>query len=156
MRASGSTAAFRGLAQFDSESGLDAERAVQTPGADKPFSEKQSGSAGAAPAKVLFGPFCLLPTQFLLREGDTPVPLGSRALEILIALLERRGELVSKQDLMARVWPNVFVEPANLTVHMSALRRALRDGRDGHRFIVNIPGRGYCFVASVDVSGHEN
>jgi DNA-binding winged helix-turn-helix (wHTH) protein len=84
------------------------------------------------------------------------VPLGSRALEILIALLERRGELVSKQDLMARVWPNVFVEPANLTVHMSALRRALRDGRDGHRFIVNIPGRGYRFVASVDVSGHEN
>ena len=49
---------------------------------------------------------------------------------------------------MARVWPNIFVEPANLTVHMSALRRALRDGRDGHRFIVNIPGRGYCFVAS--------
>ena len=66
------------------------------------------------------------------------------------------GELVSKQELMARVWPNVFVEPANLTVHMSALRRALRDGRDGHRFIVNIPGRGYCFVASVEVSGHEN
>jgi len=112
--------------------------------------------AGAAPAKVSFGPFCLLPTQFLLREGDKPVALGSRALQILIALLERRGELVSKQDLMARVWPNIFVEPANLTVHMSALRRALRDGRDGHRFIVNIPGRGYCFVASIDVSGHEN
>jgi DNA-binding winged helix-turn-helix (wHTH) protein len=91
-----------------------------------------------------------------LQEGDKPVPIGSRALEILIALLERRGELVSRQDLMARVWPNVFVEPANLTVHMSALRRALRDGRDGHRFIVNIPGRGYCFVAAIDVSGHEN
>jgi len=144
------------LAQFDPESGLDVERAVQTPGTDKPFSEKQTRSAGTAPAKVLFGPFCLLPTQFLLREGDKPVSLGSRALEILIALLERRGELVSKQDLMARVWPNVFVEPANLTVHMSALRRALRDGRDGHRFIVNIPGRGYCFVASVEVLGHEN
>ena len=156
MRASGSTAAFRGLAQFDPEAGLDVGRAVQTPGADKPFSEKQTGSAGAVPAKVSFGPFCLLPTQFLLREGDKPVSLGSRALEILIALLERRGELVSKQDLMARVWPNVIVEPANLTVHMSALRRALRDGRDGHRFIVNIPGRGYRFVASVDVSGHEN
>lgn len=70
--------------------------------------------------------FRLLPTQFLLREGDKPVPLGSRALEILIALPERRGELVSKQDLMARVWPNVFVESANLSVHMSALRRALR------------------------------
>jgi DNA-binding winged helix-turn-helix (wHTH) protein len=156
MRASGSTAAFGGLVQFDPESGFDERRALQTRDMDKPLIEKRIGSAGAAPAKVSFGPFCLLPTQFLLREGDKPVSLGSRALEILIALLERRGELVSKQELMARVWPNVFVEPANLTVHMSALRRALRDGRDGHRFIVNIPGRGYRFVASVDVSGHEN
>ena len=156
MHASGSTATFGGLAQFDPESGLDVGRAIQTPNADKPFPDKRARSTGAAPAKVSFGPFCLLPTQFLLLEGDRPVSLGSRALEILIALLERRGELVSKQDLMARVWPNVFVEPANLTVHMSALRRALRDGCDGHRFIVNIPGRGYCFVASVDASGHEN
>jgi DNA-binding winged helix-turn-helix (wHTH) protein len=156
MRAPGSTLAFGRLAQFHSESGVDARPAIQNPDADKPFVEKRTGSAGAAPAKISFGPFCLLPTQFLLREGEKPVALGSRALEILIVLLERRGELVSKRDLMARVWPNVFVEPANLTVHMSALRRALRDGRDGHRFIVNIPGRGYCFVASVDVSGHEN
>ena len=156
MRASGSTAAFGRLAQFDPEPGLGLGRAVQTPNANKPFFEKRAGSAGAAPVKLSFGPFCLLPRQLLLREGDKPVSLGSRALEILIALLERRGELVSKQDLMARVWPNVFVEPANLTVHMSALRRALRDGRDGHRFIVNIPGRGYRFVASVDVSGDEN
>jgi DNA-binding winged helix-turn-helix (wHTH) protein len=145
----GSTAAFGRLAQFHPESGLDVRGAVQTPDTAKRFPEKRA-------AKVSFGPFCLFPTQFLLREGDKPVPLGSRALEILIALLERHGELVSKQELMARVWPNVFVEPANLTVHMSALRRALRDGKDGHRFIVNIPGRGYCFVASVDVSGREN
>jgi len=53
--------------------------------------------------------------------------------------------------LMGRVWPNIFVEPANLTVHMSALRRALRDERDGNRFIINVPGRGYSFVASVEV-----
>ena len=151
-----STSAFGRLEQFHPEPGLDVGRAVQSPDTASPFLEKQIGSSGAALTKVSFGPFCLLPTQFLLLEGDKPVPLGSRALEILIALLERRGELVSKRDLMARVWPNVFVEPANLTVHMSALRRALRDGRDGHRFIVNIPGRGYCFVAAVDVSGHEN
>jgi DNA-binding winged helix-turn-helix (wHTH) protein len=144
------------LAQFHREAGADASHAIQHPDVAKPFIANTTGSAGAAPAKVSFGPFCLLPTQFLLQEGDRPVPIGSRALEILIALLERRGELISKQDLMARVWPKVFVEPANLTVHMSALRRALRDGRDGNRFIVNIPGRGYCFVASVDVSGHEN
>ena len=102
--------------------------------------------------KISFGPFQLFPTQFLLLEDERPVSLGSRALEILIVLLERHGELVGKQDLMTRVWPNVFVEPANLTVHISALRRALRDGQSGNRFIINIPGRGYCFVAPVDVS----
>jgi DNA-binding winged helix-turn-helix (wHTH) protein len=114
------------------------------------------GTNGVPLTKVSFGPFRLFPAQFLLLEGDKPVPLGSRALEILVVLLERRGELVSKQELMARVWPNIFVEPNNLTVHMSALRRALRDGQEGNRFIINIHGRGYCFVASVNVSGHEN
>ena len=154
MSASGSTVVF--LERFRPESGLDTRRAVQTRDTDKSVLEKRAGSAGAPPARVSFGPFCLLPTQFLLLEGDKPVPLGSRALEILIALLERRGELVSKQHLMARVWPNLFVHPSNLAVHVSRLRRALRDGQDGRRFIVNIPGRGYCFVASVDVSGDEN
>jgi DNA-binding winged helix-turn-helix (wHTH) protein len=139
------------LTQFHSEPG----HAVEFPDTDKPFSTKRTEPARAAPIEVSFGPFRLLPTQFLLLEGDTPVPLGSRALEILIVLLERPGELVSKQDLMARVWPDVFVEPANLTVHMSALRRALRDGRDGNRFIINIPGRGYSFVAPVTAAHHQ-
>ena len=130
---------------------LDVKHAIQSAHTDETFFNKRTASNAFA-----FGPFRLLPTQFLLLEGENRVPLGSRALEILVALLERRGELVGKHDLMARVWPNVCVEANNLTVHMSALRRALRDGRDGHRFIVNIPGRGYCFVASVDVSGHEN
>jgi hypothetical protein len=114
-----STAAFGRLEQFHLEPGLDVGRAVQR----RPLFEKRTEPADATPTQVSFGPFRLLRAQFLLLEGDKPVPLGSRALEILIALLERHGELVSKQDLMARVWPNVFVEPANLTVHMSALRR---------------------------------
>ena len=114
--------------------------------------EKRANPAEQALSEIAFGPYRLLPMQFLLLEGDKRVPLGSRALEILIALLERPGELVTKQELMDRVWPNVFVEPANLTVHISALRRALRDGRDGNRFIINIPGRGYRFVASIHVS----
>ena len=138
------------------ESGFDVEDAVQRRDMGNAFFEKRTESADVPSTKVSFGPFCLLPTQFLLLEGDKPVPLGSRALEILIALLERRGDLVSKRDLTARVWPNLFVDPSNLTVHMSALRRALRDGRDGHRFIINIKGRGYRFVASVELSGHEN
>src|SRR5262249_28317485 len=100
-----------------------------------------------------FGPFRLLPTRFLLLEGDKTVALGGRALDILTVLLERPGELVSKQELMARVWPNVSVQPTNLTVHMCALRRTLRDGCDGNRFIINVHGRGYSFVAAVAVTG---
>src|SRR5262249_24107397 len=99
-----------------------------------------------------FGPFRLIPSQFLLLEDDKPMSLGSRALSILIALLERPGELISNQELMARVWPKVFVESSNLPVQMSALRRRLRDGRDGNRFIINVHGRGYSFVASVAVA----
>jgi len=96
-----------------------------------------------------FGPFRLFPARRLLLHVDNVVPLGSRALDILIALVERSGELLTKNELMARVWPSTFVEPANLTVHVAALRRALGDGRDGNRYIVNIPGRGYQFVAPV-------
>jgi predicted ATPase/DNA-binding winged helix-turn-helix (wHTH) protein len=101
---------------------------------------------------ICFGSFRLLPAQRLLLEGDQPLRLGSRALEILIALVERPGELVDKEELMARVWPNTCVEPANLTVHIAALRRTLGDGRDGNRFLINIPGRGYRFVAPIRVS----
>src|SRR5215831_12771280 len=123
--------------QFHPETRLDARRAVKAPHIDNPFFGKRTESADVAPGEISFGSFRLFPTQFLLLEGGKPVSLGSRALEILIVLLERPGELVSKEELMSRVWPNVFVEPANLTVHMSALRRTLRDGRDGNRFIIN-------------------
>jgi len=161
MRATGSNTSFARvprpdvLARFHPEPALDLRRAVQSPDTDKPFFGKRTEPAGATP-EVSFGPFRLLPTQFLLLEAGKPVPLGSRALQILIVLLERPGELVSKQELMAHVWPNIFVEPANLTVHISALRRMLRDGQDGNRFIINIPGRGYSFVAPIEVSGREN
>ena len=101
---------------------------------------------------ICFGSFRLLLGQRLLLEGNKPLRLGSRALDILIALVERPGDLVSKEELIARVWPNTFVEPANLTVHIAALRRALGDGRRGNRYIVNVPGRGYCFVAPVNMS----
>ena len=137
------------LAQFHPEPELDVRHASQSRDTEGPLFANQTEPASAAPTEMSFGPFRVLPRQFLLLEGNKRVPLGSRALEILIVLLERAGELVSKQELMGRVWPNIFVEPANLTVHISALRRLLRDGRDGNRFIINIPGRGYRFVASV-------
>jgi DNA-binding winged helix-turn-helix (wHTH) protein len=101
---------------------------------------------------ICFGSFRLFPTQRLLLEGHKRLHLGSRALDILIALVERPGELVSKEELMARVWPNTFVEPANLTVHIAALRRVLGDGRGGNRFLINIPGRGYRFVTPIKVA----
>jgi predicted ATPase/DNA-binding winged helix-turn-helix (wHTH) protein len=96
-----------------------------------------------------FGPFRLLPTQQLLLEADRPVRLGSRALDILVMLVERAGELVSKDELVARVWPDTHVEEGNLRVHVAAVRRALGDGHAGNRFVANVPGRGYCFVAPV-------
>jgi DNA-binding winged helix-turn-helix (wHTH) protein len=98
---------------------------------------------------ICFGHFRLLPLQRLLLKGDEQVRLGSRAFDILVALTERPGQLISKNELMARIWPGIFVVPANLTVHVTALRRALEDGVNGNRFIVNVPGRGYCFTAFV-------
>jgi predicted ATPase/DNA-binding winged helix-turn-helix (wHTH) protein len=111
-----------------------------------------AGESHSAATLIRFGSFCLWPMQRLLLQDNQPVRLGSRALDILIALLERPGALVGKDELIARVWPKTFVEPANLTVHISALRRALGDGRDGNRLLINIPGRGYRFVAPVTVS----
>ncbi len=99
-----------------------------------------------------FGRFQLFPARQLLLEGNRPVRLGSRALEILIVLAERAGEVVNKEDLIARVWPDTNVEEGNLRVHIAALRRTLGDGVDGARYLTNIPGRGYCFVAQVGVS----
>ena len=83
----------------------------------------------AVPSKraVAFGTFRLLLARRLLLQGNEPVRLGSRALEILIALLERPAELVTKAELMARVWPSTFVEEGNLKVQVAGLRRALGD-----------------------------
>ncbi len=109
-----------------------------------------TGHEAEKPSEIAFGGFRLLPAQQLLLEGDKPVHLGSRARDILVALLERPGQVLSKQELLDRVWPNTFVEEGNLKVHVAALRRALGDGQAGRRFIANIPGRGYSFVAPVD------
>jgi predicted ATPase/DNA-binding winged helix-turn-helix (wHTH) protein len=96
-----------------------------------------------------FGRFRLFPNQRVLFEEDKPVRIGGRALEILIALLEKPGQLISQDDLIQRVWPNVFVQQSNLTVQIASLRRALKDGQDGVRWIVNTVGRGYAFTGSV-------
>ena len=98
---------------------------------------------------ISFGPFRLLAARRLLLEGDKPVRLGSRAFDILAALVERAGEVVGKDELISRVWPQRFVEESNLKIQVSALRRALGDGQGGHRYVITVPGRGYNFVAPV-------
>jgi DNA-binding winged helix-turn-helix (wHTH) protein len=116
---------------------------------DRIWSARPARISRVAGHAICFGPFRLLPLQRLLLKGDEQVRLGSRAFDILVTLTERPGQLISKDELMARVWPGIFVVPANLTVHVTALRRALEDGVNGNRFVVNVPGRGYCFTASV-------
>ena len=98
-----------------------------------------------------FGPFRLLTRQRLLLEAGKPVPVGSRALDLLIALLERPGELLTKEELISRVWPSTHVVEGNLKFQVAALRRALRDRQDGRRYLETSPGQGYRFVADVTV-----
>ena len=95
---------------------------------------------------LAFGPFRLFPVQRLLLEDEQPIRLGSRALDILVALVERAGEVVAKEDLIARAWPNTVVDEAALRVHVAALRKVL-SGESGIRYVENVSGRGYRFVA---------
>ncbi len=96
-----------------------------------------------------FGPFRLLPARRILLEDDRPVRLGSRALDILIVLVEHAGQVLDKDTLISQVWPNVSVEDATLRVHLAGLRRALGDGHGGARYIANVTGRGYSLVAPI-------
>ena len=106
----------------------------------------------SVPAYV-FGPFRLLPLERRLLEGERAVRLGSRAMDLLLALLERAGDIVDKHELLALVWPNAVVDDATLRVHLAALRKVLGDGRDGQRYITTVAGRGYGFLAPVARAG---
>jgi FixJ family two-component response regulator/DNA-binding winged helix-turn-helix (wHTH) protein len=98
---------------------------------------------------ICFGPFRLFATERVLEKCGDPVQLGSRALDILIALVERPAEVVSKKELIAKVWPDLVVDEGSLRFHISALRKALGEGRSGGRYVTNVSGRGYCFVARI-------
>jgi adenylate cyclase len=110
--------------------------------------------ATSPPEIYLFDDFCLDRRGgglFRCAEAGSPVrvSLGSRALDVLRVLIERHGDLVAKDELMAAVWPNTVVEEANLTVQISTLRRVLDNGRPGPSCIQTAPGRGYRFLAAV-------
>jgi DNA-binding winged helix-turn-helix (wHTH) protein len=97
-----------------------------------------------------FGSFLLVPERQLLMQGDSAVRIGGRALDLLTALVERPGEIVSKRELMARAWPTTTVEDCNLKVHIAGLRRTLGDAVGDSRYIATVNGRGYRFVAPVE------
>ena len=99
--------------------------------------------------KLKFGPFELSSSKRVLRREGEALPLGGRALDILIYLAERPGEVIAKQELIDRVWSGVNVEEGTLRVHVAAIRKALGDGQFGNRYIANIKGRGYSFVGTV-------
>ena len=103
--------------------------------------DKNKGSA------ISFGPFRLVPNSRLLEKDRTPLPIGGRALDILIVLAEHPGEVVDKRELVKRVWADVNVDEGSLRFHITALRKALGDGIGGARYILNVPGRGYCLAA---------
>jgi predicted ATPase/DNA-binding winged helix-turn-helix (wHTH) protein len=111
------------------------------------MSVQQVGSPSAI--RLRFGPFELNVAERSLRKTNQVIPLGGRAYDILIALLENAGEVVGKAELIARAWPDVTVEEGSLRVHLSALRKALGDGQFGNKYIANIQGHGYRFIAPV-------
>ena len=97
-----------------------------------------------------FGSFRLMSQRReLLLNGD-PVQLGSRAFDLLLALVKRRGQLATKDELIAEVWPGTIVEENSLHSLISVLRKVLAGDADGARFLQTVPGRGYRFVARVE------
>jgi DNA-binding winged helix-turn-helix (wHTH) protein len=106
------------------------------------------GVKSAAQASLGFGRFRVLLRQRQLLADELPVELGTRAFDLLLALLEADGSLVTKEQLLARVWPGITVAEDNVKVQVSALRKALGEDRD---FIHTEFGRGYRFIAAVEL-----
>ena len=100
-------------------------------------------------AEVHFGPFRLIPHERRLEKNGVAVQLGGRALDILVALVQRSGEVVSKADLGKIVWPDMIVEEGSLRFHMVSLRKALGESaQDGCGYLTTVAGRGYCFTGA--------
>lgn len=103
-----------------------------------------------------FGPFRLLPDQRTLLEGARTVRLGSRALDLLILLVRNAGTILGNDEITAHIWQDRFVDGTNLRVHIASLRKALGDGQGDARYIANVPGRGYSFIAPVSAARHTS
>jgi predicted ATPase/DNA-binding winged helix-turn-helix (wHTH) protein len=98
---------------------------------------------------IRFGPFSLSPAERRFEREGEGLTIGGRALDLLIVLVERAGEVVCHRELINRVWQDVIVDDSSLRVQVATLRKALGDGQSGARYITNVPGRGYAFVAPI-------
>jgi predicted ATPase/DNA-binding winged helix-turn-helix (wHTH) protein len=107
------------------------------------------------PVAFIFGSFRLVVQRRELLLHGIPVTLGQRAIEVLLTLVSRPGQLVTKDEIMAEVWPGVIVEENNLQVHISALRKALGSAEDAKSFLLTVSGRGYRFVAPVETESAD-
>jgi TolB-like protein len=105
--------------------------------------------------QVRFGRFRLELGRRELWRDETPIHLGSRVFDILCALVSAKGEVVTKDQLMAHVWSGLVVEESNIHVHVSALRKALDEGTNGRSYVVTVPGRGYRFVGLPSASATD-
>ena len=97
---------------------------------------------------VAFGPFVVDPVKRRLWREGRLVPITSKTFDVLVVLLEHRAHIVSKDELLNRVWPDTAVNENNLARQISSLRRALGQRPDQHDFVVTVPGHGYRFVAA--------
>jgi len=125
-----------------------AQRNNSMPATSSPLTRDSAGYA--------FGPYVVDPMRRLVSRDGEVVPLTSKTFELLAVLLECRGRVVSKEELIARLWPNTHVQENNLTRQVCALRKVLRQRPDQHDYIVTIPGQGYRFVAKVKELGVVN
>lgn len=111
----------------------------------------ETTSPAQAALSFAFDRFVFIPERQMLLKDDVVVRVGGRAMDLLSALVERPGEVISKRQLMERAWPGLFVEECNLKVNIAGLRKALGDDVGAARFIATITGRGYRFTAPVQV-----
>lgn len=102
-----------------------------------------------------FGPFRVDPTKELLLREDVTVPIAPKAFQILLVLIRHNQQLVTKDDLLKTVWPDTFVEEANLSRNIFLLRKALGESPQDHQFIVTVPGRGYRFAEEVQLAPYQ-
>src|SRR5262245_44800544 len=115
----------------------------------KEFSQNSPQSSGKPRTTYEFGPFRLDPAEHLLLDQGEPVALTRKAFETLLVLVENCGHLVTKDDLIQRLWPDSFVEEGSLTQNISIVRKSLGVAPDGGQYIETVPKLGYRFVVEV-------